>query len=261
MAYLQMMGVRAVDRDTDCTDVGSAAAAAGLRSKALNLLVNLSFDTRPCYKLWSHKSGITATWYRDELYLEGGWRLFLGLSEEFRRSSVLSLRHRHNETSQLRWFGSPGPPPLNSVPVMTYWEGIAGQTSEPLVWLYLPAGPRALWDHTNWSMSLRKGCQSCSVCPAHATLDRWTDGSSAILHSCCIYSSLEKHNANNYYSSTVFTQKVNVSSLYFSPSGVFGTLHLSLRSYPQACCGNKVQIRHYKQSTVKTTSVKSTVLK
>lgn len=46
------------------------------------------------------------------------------------------------------------------------------------------------------------------------------DGSSAILHSCCIYSSLEKHNANNYYSSTVFTQKVNVSSLYFSPSGV-----------------------------------------
>lgn len=174
MAYLQMMGVRAVDRDTDCTDVGSAAAAAGLRSKALNLLVNLSFDTRPCYKLWSHKSGITATWYRDELYLEGGWRLFLGLSEEFRRSSVLSLQHRHNERSQLRWFGSPGPPPLNSVPVMTYWEGIAGQASEPLVWLYLPAGPRALWDHTNWSMSLRKGCQSCSVCPAHATLDRWT---------------------------------------------------------------------------------------
>lgn len=112
----------------------------------------------------------------------------------------------------------------------------------------------------------KKGCLGCPVCQSCHHIPNWIDGWLQWL--TVHYSRLKRHTVqSNNYSSPVSTQRSESKcqlTIYFNPSSVFCILHFSWHSYPQACSRRKAQFqhpRHYKQSTVKMASVKSTVLK
>lgn len=122
------------------------------------------------------KWDLSARWLAFHLSDDYKWGV-----QQIQEELSIYLPLHHIERSQLRGFGylermSHGPPPFSSVPGSTYWEETTGQTQDPLVWLHLPAGPRALWDPTSWSMLLEKrmsGLPSLPKLPSHPKLDRW----------------------------------------------------------------------------------------
>lgn len=173
----------------------------------LSIYSSISGSTLPHYKLWSHKRGIRATWYWDDIF-----------------EVIWALRKRPLCRPSTQWCGHISQQVQEHVGIpqagVCYWKnsmfGLAGQMDGCIGWR-----STVLW----------------------------------------------KISESNNYSWTVFAQRHQSKcqlTIYFSPSSVFCILHFSWHSYQEAYSGNKVQTqhpRHYKQSTVNTASVKSTVLK
>lgn len=151
----------------DCTDVGAEPTGekrSESESKALGLLLNLSFDTHPCYKPWSHKKGITATWYRDEICLRGGWHLFIwGVQqsqEELSIDPLLRIERNPLEViwvlgEDVAWAFSLQQCPSHNLLGRAYWADL-GPTG-------VISGPRMLWDPTSWNVLMLAVllCLSC----------------------------------------------------------------------------------------------------